>query len=61
MTNDLDEITEHLNRLLHTNHTYEQRIAAARLHIDRARLHANAETLAELVTALDVLGGGTGA
>ena len=60
MTNDLDEITEHLNRLLHTNHTYAQRIAAARLHIDRARLHANAETLAEPVSVLDPFGG-TGA
>ena len=38
----------------------EQRIAAAKVHIDRARAYASADVRAELVTALDVLNGEAG-
>ena len=56
-SSNLDEITAYLNRLLHANHTLEQRIAAARLHIDRARAYGCDGARAELVMALDVLAG----
>ena len=54
---NLDEITAYLNRLLHRVGTLEQRIAAARLHIDRARAYAPDGVRTELVMALDVLAG----